>query len=84
MKSKLDHTQESFDALIDLLLKSGNEIDGTRWSCSKEGFHTQFKRPIDWSLVYASFEIDPNSVMVYEDSIATYCGVYHVAGRMIR
>jgi hypothetical protein len=31
-----------------------------------------------------SFEIDPNGVMVYEHSIATYCGVYHVAGRINR
>lgn len=75
---KLDNTKASFDALVDLLLKNGNEIVGGRWYCNKEGFHTILKHPIDWTLVYASFSIDPNSVMAYDNSIATYPEAYEV------
>ena len=40
--------------------------------------------PIDWSLVYASFSIDPNAVMVYEHSIATYGGMYELGYQRLK
>ena len=81
---KLDHTQESFDALIDLLVENGNQVAGKRWNFTREGFFTVLRDPIDWSLVYASFSIDPNAVMVYEHSIATYGGMYELGYQRLK
>ena len=75
---KLDHTKASFDALVDLLVESGNDIVGSRWWCNKEGMHTVLKHPIDWALVYASFSFDPDCVMIYENAIATFPEAYEV------
>lgn len=74
----INYSKESFDELVDFLLENGNEIIGDRWDFNKEGFHTYLKQPINWSLVYGAFIIDPNSVCAYENTIRTISDAYEV------
>lgn len=71
MKMKLTASQESFDALVDLLERSGNQVVGKRWWSNKEGLFAELKHPIDWATVYESFSIDTNSVLVSDHAIWT-------------
>ncbi len=77
----LDHSQAAFDALVDLLVEGGNEIVGRRWQCDKEGYHTDLRYPIDWALVHRSFVIDPQSILLFDNSIASDPEAYEVAYR---
>jgi hypothetical protein len=77
----LNRSKASFDALVDALVQGGNEIVGERWRCDKEGYHTNLRYPIDWALVYSTFLIESDDVLVYENSIATNPEAYEVIYR---
>ena len=48
---ELTRSREAYDAPVDALVAEGNEVEGDRWQCDKEGYHTYMRHPIDWRLV---------------------------------
>lgn len=76
----VDASQESFDAVVDLLVKHGNSVDGNGWFVNKEGYHLILTKPIDWNLLYANFTFSADDIVLDKNSISTWRSIYTIIG----
>ncbi|MGW8393986.1 hypothetical protein [Pseudoduganella sp. HUAS MS19] len=80
MTRLVDHSKESFDAVVAVLVEHGNSIVGSGWFVNKEGYHLLFAKPIDWNLLYSKFTFSTEEIKLDRNSISTWQEAYEIIG----
>ena len=80
MTRLVDHSKESFDAVVDVLVENGNAIVEPGWTVNKDGFHLLLAKPIDWNLLYANFTFSTDEIVLDDNSISTWQYAYEIIG----
>jgi len=80
MTRLVDHSKESFDAVVKVLVDNGNTVKGNGWSVDKDGYHLVLENPIDWDLLYTKFRFSTDEIVLGENSISTCQYAYEIIG----
>ena len=60
-------------ALLDMLVRQGNEMLGSGWENNKDGYTARLKQPIDFRLIAREYPDLPEYIELYEDDDTIVC-----------
>ena len=80
MTRLVDHSKDSLDAVVAVLVENGNAIVAPGWTVDKDGYHLLLAKPIDWNLLYAHFTFSTDEIVLADNSISTWQYAYEIIG----